>query len=220
MRHATNKPTAAQADLTAQATRDVLKLSFAGGRYAHAVWWLISTVAILAQGTSRLLRSRRPFTILGWLLAGCSCAGVRVVSTGVGDRPEDLQCAASFWHVRGRLLRAWVGACCGVRGLRVRLHFGRWATAREDLRVLPAFATRSACVSACCGRARALVAGVREFCCGRRAKQRSGRRRPAPAQTATVDAAKRLSKNCLHFSICACHPCAGAMLILSVSFQF
>ena len=27
-------------------------------------------------------------------------------------------------------------------------------------------------------------------------------------------------KNCLHFSICACHPCAGAMLIFSVSFQF
>ena len=26
--------------------------------------------------------------------------------------------------------------------------------------------------------------------------------------------------NCLHFSICACHPCAGAMLIFSVSFQF
>ena len=25
---------------------------------------------------------------------------------------------------------------------------------------------------------------------------------------------------CLHFSICACHPCAGAMLIFSVSFQF
>ena len=25
---------------------------------------------------------------------------------------------------------------------------------------------------------------------------------------------------CLHFSICACHPCAGAMLILSVPFQF
>ena len=23
-----------------------------------------------------------------------------------------------------------------------------------------------------------------------------------------------------HFSICACHPCAGAMLIFSVSFQF
>ena len=27
-------------------------------------------------------------------------------------------------------------------------------------------------------------------------------------------------KNCLHFSICACHPCAGAMLMFSVSFQF
>ena len=24
-------------------------------------------------------------------------------------------------------------------------------------------------------------------------------------------------KNCLHFSICACHPCEGAMLIFSVS---
>ena len=24
----------------------------------------------------------------------------------------------------------------------------------------------------------------------------------------------------VHFAICACHPCAGAMLILSVSFQF
>ena len=28
------------------------------------------------------------------------------------------------------------------------------------------------------------------------------------------------TKNCVHFSICACHPCAGAMLIFSVSFQF
>ena len=26
-------------------------------------------------------------------------------------------------------------------------------------------------------------------------------------------------KNLIHFSICACHPCAGAMLIFSVSFQ-
>ena len=26
-----------------------------------------------------------------------------------------------------------------------------------------------------------------------------------------------LQKKCLHFSICACHPCAGAMLIFSVS---
>ena len=29
----------------------------------------------------------------------------------------------------------------------------------------------------------------------------------------------RLGVNCLHLSICACHPCAGAMLIFSVSFQ-
>ena len=29
-----------------------------------------------------------------------------------------------------------------------------------------------------------------------------------------------LTKNLDHFSICACHPCAGAMLIFSVSFQF
>ena len=28
------------------------------------------------------------------------------------------------------------------------------------------------------------------------------------------------AKNLVHFSICACHPCAGAMLIFSVSFQF
>ena len=31
---------------------------------------------------------------------------------------------------------------------------------------------------------------------------------------------KREKKNLDHFSICACHPCAGAMLIFSVSFQF
>ena len=28
------------------------------------------------------------------------------------------------------------------------------------------------------------------------------------------------SENLVHFSICTCHPCAGAMLIFSVSFQF
>ena len=28
------------------------------------------------------------------------------------------------------------------------------------------------------------------------------------------------AKKLVHFSICACHPCAGAMLIFSVSFQF
>ena len=27
-------------------------------------------------------------------------------------------------------------------------------------------------------------------------------------------------KHFVHFSICVCHPCAGAMLIFSVSFQF
>ena len=31
---------------------------------------------------------------------------------------------------------------------------------------------------------------------------------------------KELQNKCLHFSICARHPCAGAMLIFSVSFQF
>jgi hypothetical protein len=31
---------------------------------------------------------------------------------------------------------------------------------------------------------------------------------------------KEEKKNLDHFSICACHPCAGAMLIFSVSFQF
>ncbi len=77
--------------------------------------------------------------------------------------------------------RAWapVAGCvgAGVRGhpvAGVRLHpVGRWGTAREDLRVLPAFATRSACVGACCGRAWAPVAGVRELraCVG--ATQRS-----------------------------------------------
>ena len=31
---------------------------------------------------------------------------------------------------------------------------------------------------------------------------------------------QKSQKNLDHFSICACHPCAGAMLIFSVSFQF
>ena len=35
-----------------------------------------------------------------------------------------------------------------------------------------------------------------------------------------VPRAPAAQNNCLHFSICACHPCAGAMLIFSVSFQF
>ena len=35
-----------------------------------------------------------------------------------------------------------------------------------------------------------------------------------------VDKERKRAKNLVHFSICACHPCAGAMLIFSVSFQF
>jgi len=34
------------------------------------------------------------------------------------------------------------------------------------------------------------------------------------------DSETKSKKNLDHFSICACHPCAGAMLIFSVSFQF
>jgi hypothetical protein len=34
------------------------------------------------------------------------------------------------------------------------------------------------------------------------------------------DQCVKSQKNLDHFSICACHPCAGAMLIFSVSFQF
>ena len=36
----------------------------------------------------------------------------------------------------------------------------------------------------------------------------------------SIPSSPTLQKKCLHFSICACHPCAGAMLIFSVSFQF
>ena len=33
------------------------------------------------------------------------------------------------------------------------------------------------------------------------------------------DGGRHKFNNCLHFSICACHPCAVAMLVFSVSFQ-
>ena len=36
----------------------------------------------------------------------------------------------------------------------------------------------------------------------------------------SLEAGPKRKKNCVRFSICACHPCAGAMLIFSVSFQF
>ena len=42
--------------------------------------------------------------------------------------------------------------------------------------------------------------------------------RPRPARART-DADHVCHVYCLHFSICACHPCAGAMLIFSVPFQ-
>merc|ERR1712197_80 len=35
-----------------------------------------------------------------------------------------------------------------------------------------------------------------------------------------LPALERSAKHLSHFSTCACHPCAGAMLIFSVSFQF
>ena len=37
---------------------------------------------------------------------------------------------------------------------------------------------------------------------------------------ASFSRGRRKAKKLVHFSICACHPCAGAMLIFSVSFQF
>ncbi len=72
--------------------------------------------------------------------------------------------------------RAWapVAGCvgAGVRGhpvAGVRLHpVGRWGTAQEDLRVLSALSTRSACVGACCGRACCVSCGrAWASCCGR-----------------------------------------------------
>ncbi len=39
-------------------------------------------------------------------------------------------------------------------------------------------------------------------------------------QDAPIYAAFKNLKNSEHFSICACHPCAGAVLIFSVSFRF
>ena len=42
----------------------------------------------------------------------------------------------------------------------------------------------------------------------------------SPSLSKCTPADSMWAKNWLHFSICACHPCAGAMLIFSVSFQF
>ena len=39
--------------------------------------------------------------------------------------------------------------------------------------------------------------------------------RASPVRRRYVFKTKKLNNNCLHFSICACHPCAGAMLIFA-----
>ncbi len=77
-----------------------------------------------------------------------ACA-LLVLGWGTARRPSGCcQLLARAWvpvaDVRGRLLRgAWVAGVRGHPVAGVRLHFGRWATAREDLRVLPAFANAS-----------------------------------------------------------------------------
>ncbi len=87
--------------------------------------------------------------------AWASCCGRAFASCwAVGDCLGRPQGAASFCHlerVRGRLLRACVGACCG------RACCGR-AWAQRSGR-------RRACVGACCGRA--WVACGRASCCVR-----------------------------------------------------
>ena len=44
--------------------------------------------------------------------------------------------------------------------------------------------------------------------------------RASALTTGTSLARVRVRQNLVHFSICACHPCTGAMLFFSVSFQF
>ena len=54
-----------------------------------------------------------------------------------------------------------------------------------------------------------------------RAKQRNTMRTQGGGTTETDtrnESARNERKDMLHFSICACHPCAGSMLIFSVSF--
>ena len=61
--------------------------------------------------------------------------------------------------------------------------------------------------------------------CQAESKRESTKERAGCTLTSNVSGIMRhvgagRAKNWLHFSICACHPCAGAMLIFSVSFQF
>ena len=49
--------------------------------------------------------------------------------------------------------------------------------------------------------------------------RRDLRRRQVCSKTVRNNSISWLAINCLHFSSCACHACAGAMLIFSVSFM-
>ncbi len=202
----TLQQTSRQQRKPAQATRAVLNLSFAGGRYAHAVWWLISTVAILAQGTSRAVAVTQAF-YHPWLVVGRVLVPRRARCQHWGGGPPGrpsvccqlLACAwAPVAGVGGRLLRgAWVARAFAFWAVGDRpgrpqgaASFCHQERVRERL--------LRACAGACCGR-----------CCGRRLRAKQRLTQPSGCQ-----------HYCLHFSICACHPCAGAMLIFSVSFQF
>ena len=170
MRHATNKPTAAQADLTAQATRAVLNLSFAGGRYAHAVWWSSCTVAILAQGTSRAVAVTQAF-YHPWLVVGRVLVRRRARCQHWGGGPPGrpsvccqlLACAwAPVAGVGGRLLRgAWVARAFAFWAVGDRpgrpqgaASFCHQERVRERL--------LRACAGACCGRACVLLREARQ----------------------------------------------------------
>ena len=73
-----------------------------------------------------------------------------------------------------------------------------WGTAWEDLRVLSAFPPP--------------LLNALQFRANKAIRKQHGNTVAPPA--------RRVRKKQVHFSICACHPCAGAMLIFSVSFQF
>ena len=97
-----------------------------------------------------------------------------------------------------------------VKRHRARLVLG-WGAAWEDLSVLSAFFFFYDLCQNCArfsSRSRSLLA---------RSRAPSGRRATPCVLVPSRGTAP--SKNCVHFSICACHPCAGAMLIFSVSFQ-
>ncbi len=73
-------------------TRAIPNLSFAGGRCAHAVWWSLAPQSFGLKVQVGLLRSRRPFTIRGWLLAGCSCDALVVFTAWFAQSPACALC--------------------------------------------------------------------------------------------------------------------------------